>query len=524
MDTISAHHTLQTFRQELYQSPGHRRDALFELLEAVLVAPVRSTLVRLSLTPVFRRRWPSACDALADGQLSPAACRRLLHQVVPEPPAPGRPLWAGDGTAWPRPAAKTSPERTYGHFASPGVPRDSLIVGWEYEWLFAVPLVGSSWVLPLDQARRAPGAGTPTEVAVRQLRGAAAARPPGAARPVALYDSGYDPVTFVRAELPLDVLARLRTRRKVFGPPGPYGGRGPRPKHGHEFKLWDSRTHPAPARSAPQEDPVHGWVQVDVWPDQHVQGTHEAPCTVVRVQVERLPRHAKPPQPLWLAWIGGELPEDLLELWRWYSARFTAVHGFRFLKQDPGWTSVRPCDPEAADRWSWLLLLALWELWLGRDLVADQRLPWERPLPPERLTPGRVRRALAPELSRLGTPVRPVRPRGKAPGRRPGDCPGPRTRYPVVRRHPPRSKKAKTGGLTPTPLIPFVQTPMPERQRRITEWQTTLPEPDIIRADRVGSLAAPSLRTVRADLPHTALQSVVHLIGIGQPALGPLDG
>ncbi|MCC7105491.1 MAG: hypothetical protein IT307_10145 [Chloroflexi bacterium] len=48
MDTVSAHHTLQTFRQELYQSLGHRRDALSELPGAVLVAPVRSTLATFS--------------------------------------------------------------------------------------------------------------------------------------------------------------------------------------------------------------------------------------------------------------------------------------------------------------------------------------------------------------------------------------------------------------------------------------------------------------------------------------------
>ncbi len=275
-------------------------------------------------------------------------------------------------------------------------------------------------------------------MASQQLRPALAGRPPEAPRPVAVYDSGYDPVTFARARLPLDLLVRLRTRRKFFGPPGPYRGRGPRPKHGHEFRLWDASTHPAPDRSAVGQDPSHGRVQVEVWADQHVQGAHDVPFTVVRVQVERLPGRARPPAPLWLAWIGGELPDDLLELWRWYARRFTAEHGFRFLKQDLGWTTIRPRDPAAADRWSWLLALALWQLWLARPLVADQRLPWERPLPPERLTPGRVRRAVALELSRLGTPARPVRRRGISPGRRPGQCPGPRRRYPLARRRPKR--------------------------------------------------------------------------------------
>src|SRR2546423_52014 len=123
----------------------------------------------------------------------------------------------------------------------------------------------------------------------------------------------------------------------------------------------------------------------------------------------------------------------------WSTARSPAEHGFRFLKQDLGWTPVRPRHPHAADRWSWLLALALWLLWLAREGVADRRLPWERPLPPDRLTPGRVRRALASDLPWARSPARPVRRRGISPGRRPGQCPGPPPRYPVARRRPKRA-------------------------------------------------------------------------------------
>src|SRR5947207_2190798 len=127
--------------------------------------------------------------------------------------------------------------------------------------------------------------------------------------------------------------------------------------------------------------------------------------------------------------------------WRWtvatirsrsrvYGLRFTVEHGFRFLKQALGWTTVRPRDTAAADRWTWLLVLALWQLWLARPLVADQRLPWERPLPATQVTPGRVRRAFAGLFTPLGTPARTPKPRGKAPGRRPGHAPEPRSRHP----------------------------------------------------------------------------------------------
>jgi hypothetical protein len=247
-------------------------------------------------------------------------------------------------------------------------------------------------------------------------------------------DSGYDPVQLARAGLAADLLVRLRANRTFYRAPGPYAGRGAPRKYGAVFTLGDPTTHGPPARTATQAGPRYGAVQVAVWEGLRVRGAADAPFTVVRVQLARLPRRARPPAPLWLAWIGGPLPAELLDLWRGYQCRFTAEHGFRFLKHDLGWTTVRPGTPAAADRWTWLLVLALWQLWLARPLVADQRLPWEKPLPAERLTPGRVRRAFARLLSPLGTPARPVKPRGKAPGRRPGQGPGPRRRQPVVRR------------------------------------------------------------------------------------------
>jgi hypothetical protein len=408
-------------------------------MEAVLAGPGPATLVRLSLMAVFRRAWPSAPDALADGEVDAPGCRRLVQTTPSESPVGGRPVWALDGTVWPRPAAGTSPERTYGHRTTPGIPQDGVVAAWEYEWLVDVPAPGTGWILPLDVARRGPHDGTPTTVAIGLLRGALARRPADAARPVAALDSAYDPVQVARAQLPLDVLVRLRSNRVFYRAPGPYQGRGAPRKYGDVFRLADPGTHGAPDASVTLADPQCGRVHIDAWRALRVQGAADAPCTVVRVQLERLPRRAKPPAPLWLAWIGDDLPADLADLWHHYVLRFTVEHGFRFLKQALGWTTVRPRDPAAADRWTWLLALALWQLWLARPLVADQRLPWERPLPATQLTPGRVRRAFAGLFARLGTPARPPKPRGKAPGRRPGHAPGPRSRHPVTRRRPKRA-------------------------------------------------------------------------------------
>ena len=91
MFTSTALPCLRTFRQQLYADLGLRQDSLFELLDSALSSPDRRTLVRLSLNPAFRRRWPSTCDALTDGTLNPSALRRLFLHTLP--PAPDRPLY-----------------------------------------------------------------------------------------------------------------------------------------------------------------------------------------------------------------------------------------------------------------------------------------------------------------------------------------------------------------------------------------------------------------------------------------------
>ena len=448
MDTTEGQQILDRFRRAVYRDVlGRRKDSAFELMEAALISSGPRTLVRLSLEPVFRRGWPSACDGLADGTLDADALRERLAAALVPPPAGARPVWAADGTTWPRPAAATVAERTFAHMVTPGIPQSGVVPGWEYQWMFAIPEAAGSWALPLDERRRGPAAGSPTELLLAQLADVLPHLPADYPRPVLTADSSYDAVVLAarvqdpdpEKRLAIDILVRLSPRRCFYRPPPPYPGRGAPAKHGPVLKLWDPETHPAPDRRAVGHDPRHGEVRVDVWVGLHARKAADVPLTLVRVRVEHLPRSARSPKPLWLA-FAGELPADLLDLWRWYARRYTCEHAFRFLKHDLGWTTARPGDPEAADRWSGLLALALWQLWLARALVTDRRLPWERPADPERLSPGRVRRAFAGLLPALGSPARPARARGKSPGRHPGSCPGPRERHPVFRR---ARKKAK---------------------------------------------------------------------------------
>lgn len=430
---------LAHFRHELYQSVlGLRRDALTDLLDAVLVGAGPTSLVRHSLAPVFRRGWSSVCDALSEGTLAVPALRRLLAQQAPPVLAGARELWVLDGTIWPRPAAVTSPERTYGRFVTGGTPHGGIIGAWEYQWLVQIPEASGSWALPLEIDRRDLAAGTATTLAVRQLRAALAVRPADAPRPLLLLDSHYDVVELLEAGCQVDVLARLACNRRFYRRPGPYAGKGAPRKHGPVFRLADPTTHGFSDRTQFLPDPDYGLVRADVWSGLHTQPAPLVALTVLRISVAHLPRRPTPPKPLWLVWTGGPLPADPRVVWHWYQRRFAVEHLFRFLKSTLGWTTIRPRAPQTADRWSWLLAAGVWQLWLARPIVTDARLPWE-PASSAVLSPGRVRRGFAGLLAILGTPAQPPRPRGKSPGRQVGQGPGPAPRQPVLRRGPPRA-------------------------------------------------------------------------------------
>lgn len=435
MDTTPAS-PLARFRAELYQRVlDRRRDALCEVLDAVLCDETATSLVRRSLVPGCQRGWASLCDALSDGALDVVALGRLFVQTLPPVGREERPLWVIDGTLWPRPAAKCSPERTLGRFVTGGTPQSGIMAGWEYQWLVVLPEARGSWGLPLDVTRRAPGAGSATTLAIGQLQAVVPWRPADAPRPVLLLDSHYDVAALVQAAPGVDILARLRSNRRFYRHPGPYAGKGAPRKHGPVFRCADPTTHGVPDQTASYDEPTHGRVTIDVWERLHSQPAPTVEVTVVRVTVARLPRREQPPAPLWLVWHGAERPSDLRTLLAWYQRRFAIEHLFRFLKHDLGWTTIRPRAPQTADRWSWLLAAGLWQLWLARPAVIAWRLPWERPQQPA--SPGRVRRGLAGLFRTMGTPARPPQPRGKSPGRQPGQRPGPAPRFLVQRRAPP---------------------------------------------------------------------------------------
>jgi hypothetical protein len=407
--------------------------------------------VHLSLVPVHRRGHGSLYAALAEGAIAAAAVERLLAALpLPEDDADDLAIYAVDGSVWPRCDAETSPERGFYYHSSRHSHGQPIVAGWLYQWVAQVRLTADSWTAPLSVQRVPPGANV-NEVAAQQVQRVVAWRPADGRLPLFVFDAGYDAVhlaqglDLARAAIRAAILVRLRSGRCFYADPSPYPGQGRPRRHGQKFACATPETWWAPTDEYATVDGAYGQVRVRAWAGVHGKveehagrGTRgPAPLergTLLLLQVERLPRQTRVPQDVWLWWQGppGALP-DLARLWRAYVHRFDLEHTFRFAKESLRWTAPRVRQPQAADRWTALVVLAYTQLRLAQPLVADQRLPWERPLRQERLTPGRVRRQFCQLRLLLGTPANPAKPAGRPAGRPKGRHYRPAPRFPAVK-------------------------------------------------------------------------------------------
>jgi hypothetical protein len=437
---------LGAFRAELHACCTRRADALFELCDALLCAPAVASVAQLSLEPAHRRGWGSAYAALARGRIDAERLRDLLASSLP----PVDPLvFAVDVTTWPRCDAECSPERGYYYHPSRHSAGQPIIAGWAWQWICQLSFDRDSWTAPVDAARLHPLNDTDQQAAC-QIHALLARLGDSGPVPLVVFDGGYDSaqLTLDLAEERVAVLVRLRCDRCFYAdPPPPPPGKTGRPRrHGAKFNCADPTTWPAPTATLHTSDDQYGSVTVQAWaglhPKQQRHPGHGSggprPIvrgTILRVQVQRVPARTRPPKVLWLWWAGPEgLQLDLDLAWRAYIRRFDLEHTVRFCKQTLGWTTPRPRQPEQADRWTWLMLACYTQLRLAREVVADQRLPWERPRPQPRLSPVRVRRGFPRLLLTLSSPAATPKPAGRSPGRPKGSRRGLAVRCPAIKK------------------------------------------------------------------------------------------
>jgi hypothetical protein len=435
------------FRQALYERfLTARKDAQFELMDALLSKGKVPSFAWLALAGCFQRQWSSLYDAVEQGEQDVTGLGQFLMEQVPRV---GIQFWSLDGTGWPRPQARSLADRLYVYAPGRGFKGKPVVPGYSYSLLDWVPEAGESWSLSVASERVSPDS-SDLVVGAAQVKRLCEIRAGFDSLDIVAGDCKYSQPEFLRRVQPLACgkVARLAKNRVLYGRPDPRpaGTRGRPRKHGARFAFKEPESWGEPVEVLELEDPKWGQVKLRRWSHLHTRSAADVEFDVVQVQVHLERDH--PPPPLWLLWLPPErIPPTLTvtveTVWRAYAHRWPIEPGNRFRKQTLNWTRPQFQTAQAGDRWTVIVSLAFWQLFLARPLVADCPLPWQ----PKQvnLTPARVQQGMLDIFGQIGSPTRPPQTRGKSPGWPKGKPRQRKERYPVVKktsRSPKTAKKA----------------------------------------------------------------------------------
>lgn len=121
----------------------------------------------------------------------------------------------------------------------------------------------------------------------------------------------------------------------------------------------------AAAQTIEEKDSQVGYVKIRVWHNLNFRKSPLHPMTIILVERLNPDGLLRVSRPMWLSFVGSKMP-PINELWKFYLRRFAVDHWYRFVKQRLHWTLPKLSTPQQCDKWSDLMPLMTWELWLAR--------------------------------------------------------------------------------------------------------------------------------------------------------------
>lgn len=419
---------LRQLRRGVYQVFGASRDAAFEVIDAIASSPHARSAVEVSDSPLMRRKYASVYKSLERTRIDEDSLRSLLVRQAAadgELRVAGYMIQALDHTPYPRRSAPTVADRGCVHGA------DGVVIGHQYSLLGRVMHDTGAWV-GVEDCERIATDKTPVQVGAQQV---ARLRQVSSDKHIITADCEYLTSEMLdQADARTQLLIRLKSNRVLYHRPQP---RQPRQRgrpalHGRRIKLSDAPALGKPDHTFTLVADDGGRIEIAVFKDLHVRSHPDLHGCVIRVRAFHADGSRKFARPMWLYWTG---PHDMdwLTFWRVYLKRFCIESVHQFTKNSLAWIAARLGYTDREERWTWLVMLAYWQLLASVPLAADAHRPWQKPMPHGRLpTPARVQRDYWRIFVAVGTPAVPPKPRGIPPGRPPGYRPAPRQRFHVV--------------------------------------------------------------------------------------------
>ena len=74
---------LEKFRTDTYNLLGFAKDSTYDLMDAVLTTRTANSLADFSLSPLFKRQWPSTYESLQDCRPNRSKLMELYIKEIP---------------------------------------------------------------------------------------------------------------------------------------------------------------------------------------------------------------------------------------------------------------------------------------------------------------------------------------------------------------------------------------------------------------------------------------------------------
>jgi hypothetical protein len=457
---MRGHQKLVKFRELLYRQFFRRKDAIFELIDALSTSAKHcNSVVQLSKSPFFTRQYPSITDAITDGLevADWSAIQKLAWKFCRSDVKVPYHRFLLDCTPNARPHAKTVADRSIVHYPNPAPGNKPICAGHQYSVATYLPPGNSDerqrWCVPLC-AKRVPSHEKGHEFGMKQLSDIIGNLGLENETCVSIGDTAYGTEACHQSVVQTNNhvhIVRLKSNRNVFElfNKQPTGRKGRKKIYGEKMSLNNPATFlPYAQYMTMQHTSKKGkqlTISLKAWDNMTFRSSrqfdaYKYPFRLIQAIVTDSTGKAIFKHPLWLAVFGDKRMQiSLPECFSNYMDRYDIEHYFRFGKQRLLMNAFQSSDVEHEENWWQLCTLAYVQLFLSKDFAQGMPEPWERYLPQfkhkamlQLSSASHVQRGFAKVLETIGTPAQPPIPRGNPLGRKLGQCPSKRPENPVI--------------------------------------------------------------------------------------------
>lgn len=429
----------EQFLKSLYDSIIKRADSYIEIGMALASTEYVESVVALSESPIYRRRFSSIYESLKEVVINEDKLLTAKLEMFNKECEllEGHAVYSGDGTFIKRAEARAMPERVMRR-----LPTGELVYGHETYWTTRLANQENSWT-GIALVNRMEINETVTTMAAKHMLEIDSKFKTKKDK-LFVFDAGHS-VAILAAQRKCQnshIIKRVKSDQ-VFYYQAQYSGRGRPPKYGEKIKL--NRFQ----KEVNQEVIIkykNKTLRITSWQGLQAKVYMDIPLTILKL--EFLDENNNPifKKPIWLITTAINVnPETIARAYLWRASHELT---FRFMKQHLGLLKNQSSNLVNLDNWYQLVAIAMNILLAIKDNLSSESKPWYQKTVNKTISQRQAQKQALAFLLGLPRLTNPTRPAGKAFGRPKGYHPPPRKRFKVNRKTKYRPKRCSNCGFS----------------------------------------------------------------------------